>query len=300
MKNRKLMMAGLGVGISSIVLLTSAYTVMADTSSGYELYKSAVKQTKATKNVTADIDVSLTDNGKELLAVDATMKNESASLGSGNVTIRANGSTNAIQFFRQEQQVVVKAADSDIYNVMKPDDQMRRKWEHHENQGDSNPEAERIIDALMTNLQNDIQVGETADGGKEVSLKLSQNEISPVIQALGSVLVQNAAKHHEYAGGDQNDRHAPIFANEIKPNLPKLTQDIVVKQVEAKAEINKENFVDEQTVKVTIAGKDANGDAHELVLAVQADLSDFARTVADKVDLTGKKVEIVKHEAQGK
>lgn len=299
MKNRKLLTAGLGVGISSIVLLTNAYTVMADTSSGYDLYKSAIKQTHATKSITADVNVSLTDNGKELLAVQGKVKNEeAANLGSGSMNIKANGAAHTVQFYRQADQVVLKTDDSDSYKVIKPDANEQHQWKQHHNANDdgTHPGAEKVIDALMTNLQNDIQVTQASGGGKEVSLHLTQQQISPVVQALASVVLQHAANHHELAtdgGQDELERHAPQFAQDLKPELPKLTQDIVVKQVDVKAEITQDNYVGQQEATLTVSGKDDSGASHEMVLTVHTDLSNVGDTKADTIDLTGKKVETI-------
>lgn len=300
MKNNKLLAAGVGIGLSGIVLLTSGYTVMADSASGYDVYKSAIKQTKAANSLTADVNVSLTDNGKQVLAVDGTLKNENNThLSSGNVSITANGTTQALQMFHQDQQMVVKAANSNVYQVFKDDGKGHKHRQDQKQKEDGiDPNAEKVIDALMTNLQNSIQVSDISAGGKEVSLKLSESEISPVVQALGSVLLQNAANHQERPDQDHgtNKEKNLFFKQDLKVDLPKLTQDIVVKQVEAKADITKDNLVDQQTVKLTITGKDASGNEHEVVLAIQADLSHFADTKADTVDLSGKQVQIVQKE----
>lgn len=297
--NKKIVATMLGITVGGAALITSAYAVMAD-SSGYDMYKSALKQTKAATSMSVDAGISLSDNGKKLLTVDSKMKEEEKNRSaSGIATIEANGKSFTVNLYREGQKTIVKTSDSDVFNVMERDQKKHRfnQNEHttNSNQNDHQQMAENILDALMVNLKNDIKTNSNADGTKDVTLQLSENDISPVVQSLGAVFVQNAAKH-----GDDQQQHAnkiaTPFKQNIKASIPALTQDIKIKNVDITAKIGKDNYLQQQKALLTITGKDASGTEHEVVLGINVNLSHFNDTKADHIDLTGKKVQTVKDE----
>ncbi|SEN67269.1 hypothetical protein [Lihuaxuella thermophila] len=290
MNKKKLGIFALSLGVSASVLLTSALSVKAGNASGYDQYKAALKQTKAVENLTGNLDLSIQDNGKKLFTVDSTIRRDLKNhAGNGKINIEANGKKQTLEVYHQENKKIMKASNSEIYYVMNE----KEKKVHHKS-GDRAQKAEFVIDALMSGLRNDIQSVNRTDGSKEVSLNLSEGQISPVVQALVSILVQNAAGHEP----DRGHHGAPFFKGELKPDLPELTRDIKIKQVNIKAEINKENRIEEQTAQVLVTGKDAAGKEHQLTIRIRLDLSQFNHTVMDKVDLTGKKVKTFEPKAR--
>lgn len=284
MNKKKLGILALTVGVSGSVLIISAFSALANSTSGYDQYKNAFKQTKAVENMTGNLEVSVKDNGKTLFTIDSTIKKDLKNHEcSAKINIQSNGKTQTLDMFNQGEEKIFKASDSDLYYVKKG-----KEKKHHHKSGDHDQDMEYVIDVLMSGLRKDIQSVNKADGNKEVSLSLLGSQISPVVQALGSVLVQKATDKHEH---DHHHKRVPFFnKEELKSSLPKLTQDIKMKQVNVKAEINDKNLIEEQTAEVTITGKDAAGKEHEVTINLKLELSQFNNTVTDKVDLNGKKV----------
>lgn len=68
--NKKLLTV---MGISGAVMLGSVYSISANTS-GYELYKSAMKQTHEASSATMSINMNLEDNDKSLFSVESLYK----------------------------------------------------------------------------------------------------------------------------------------------------------------------------------------------------------------------------------
>jgi hypothetical protein len=292
MNKKKLGLLALSVGVSGSVLFASGFSAMANSTSGYDQYKAAFKHTKAVQNLTGDLSVSVKDNGKNLFAVDSTIKEDVKNHeGSGKINIQENGKTKTLYVYKQGDNKIFKSNDSDVYYVAQEKERKHHDQKYH--RGEHDQDVEYVIDALMSGLRNDVHTVNKGNGDKEVTLTLSGNQISPVVQALGSVFVKHATEKHEYG-----DHHKLPFFNgeELKSSLPKLTQDIKIKQVSTKAEINKQNLIHEQTVQLIVTGKDAAGKEHEVTVNIKVDLSQFNHTVTDKVDLKGKKVQTLQRE----
>lgn len=292
MNKKKLGIFALTLGVSGTVLLTSAFSVMAGTTSGYDQYKAAFKQTKAVENMTGNLDLTIKDNGKTLITVDSTIKKDIKNHeGSGKINIHGNGKTQTLYVSKQGNKKIFKPSGSDVYYVIQEKERKHHDPKYH--RGEHHQHAEYVIDALMSGLRNDVRAVNKGNGVKEVTLTLSGRQISPVVQALASVFVKHVTEKHEYG-----DHHKLPFFNkeEWKSSLPKLTQDIKIKQVSTKAEINKQNLIQEQTAQLIVTGKDAAGKEHEVTLNVKLDLSRFHQTATDKLDLKGKKVQTIQRE----
>src|SRR4051794_22774029 len=101
MNKKKLGLLALSVGVSGSVLFASGFSAMANSTSGYDQYKAAFKHTKAVQNLTGDLSVSVKDNGKNLFAVDSTIKEDVKNHeGSGKINIQENGKTKTLYVYK--------------------------------------------------------------------------------------------------------------------------------------------------------------------------------------------------------
>lgn len=285
---------GVAIGASSILMLTSAYAAMAD-SSGYDAYKAAIKQTHAANSMTGNFDVTISDNGKQVAELVSTTKmNHQTRQGSSNITLKSPVQTETVELYRQPDKSVIKTSTSDVYNVIETNgNQMRHMNKFNQDTGHQQ-DVENVIDTLFKNLDNYMTVDAKGDGSKEISLQMSEGQVPAAANAVGSMLLKQAAEHHERMNQAQTIEN-PIVKDAMgfKDQLPKLTQDIQIKQIHVTAEVNKDNYIDSQQANVVISGKDAAGQSHEVVIQVQADLSQFNNTTVDNVDLTGKTVKTI-------
>ncbi len=194
----------------------------------------------------------------------------------------------------------MKSSASDVYTVEQEKQGKRHKEANKPDQ--MSKEVENVIDSLVGNLQDHITVDNKADGTKEVSLQLSDTQVPAVVNAVGALMVKKAAeeeKKHAQGTQEQQDPAEGFMLQNMKPNLPKLTQDIKIKAVNVKADIDASNYIKHQEAHITVTGKDSAGADHEVVLNLQADLSGLNSTTPDKVDLTGKNVKTVQHGHDG-
>lgn len=277
------------IGVSGALMVTSGLTALAS-SSGYDAYKSAFKNTHTLTSATVNASLVLKDNGSSLVTANSTGKADLANKAeSGSVTIGSNGNEQTLDVYRQNNQTVFKSSSSDVFFVQPA--KAGRYGRHDKLDGNRIPqEVENIIDALVGNLKDNVTFTDKPDGVKEVSLTLSDSQIPAVANAVGSLLIKHAADGKAHPG----EKGLPNV--DLKQSLPKLTQDITIKQLDLKADINASNYIQHQEANIVVSGKDADGASHEVAVQLNADLSDINATKPDTVDLTGKTTKTIQHQ----
>jgi hypothetical protein len=277
------------IGISSVVMVTSGFAAMASTS-GYSVYKDAIKATRSLDSVALSGGITLKDNGTSLVNVTGSVKADLANeTQSGSATIDSSGKTQTVEVYRQRKQTITKSSDSDVY-YQEQERQGKQKDEKPESK-QIPQEVENMIDSLVGNLQNSVTLDSKTDGTKQVTLSLSNAQLPPIVNAAGSLLIKNALDEKQ---GHQKNGEVPSF--DFEASLPALTQNIRIDQIDIKADINASNFIQHQEAAITVSGKDAAGVTHQVVLQLNADLSGFNTTTPDTIDLAGKNVKVVQHD----
>ena len=278
------------IAVGGLLFGTSAFAAITQPS-GYDLYKEALKNTKAVQSLTPMIELSVRDNGEEIFKVNSVTKlDKETKISSSDIVFDVQNQQKNVDIFVNDGNTVVKSEGSDVYKMLKTNKEGFHKEGKYHGQGHLE-DMESIIDALIGNIETFINVSETSDGTRVIDLQLSENQISPVINAVTSVAVKNMADHSSKA--------VPVeggFHDGITPELPKLVKNIRVSKIDVKAEVNSENLIEEQAIFFEIIGEDAEGKSHELVVGVDAGFTDFNSTAPDKVDLTGQEVQQIKHE----
>jgi hypothetical protein len=278
--NKKLLTV---IGVSGALLFGSVYSISANTS-GYDMYKDALKKTHELGSTTMDLQFQLDDNGKSLMTSNTQVKTDSdANLMNGSTTMSNGTETSNMQMFRQDDQWYVKAEEK-LYK-------MESSGKQHPKLGERSQELqedlEKLVDVLTKNLQQKIIVKNEKDGNKEVELKLSKSEIPLAANMVSSLMVKHAAMMNDYKQEEPSDfKH-------IKPTLPELKDEIVIQGIEISADIHPDNYVEKQTVSATVSGKDAKGAAHTLTISFEIELSNVNKTEVTPLDLTNEKLEII-------
>jgi hypothetical protein len=271
------------IGISGALLFGSVYSISANTS-GYDIYKDALKKTHELGSTTMDLQFQLEDNGKSLMTSNTQVKTDSdANLMNGTTTMSNGSETSSMQMFRQNGEWYVKAEEK-IYK-------MESSRKQHPKMGERSQELqedlEKLADVLTKNLQQKIIVKEEKNGNRKVELELSKSEIPLAANVVSSLMVKHAAMINDYKQEDSSNFH------HIKPTLPELKDEIVIQGIEITANIHPDNYVEKQTVRATVSGKDAVGRAHSLTLSFEIELSNVNKTEVTPLDLTNEKLEII-------
>lgn len=300
MNNRQKWIAmGAGLGIGAVMMTVSGLSAMAGTS-GYDAWKSAIKQTHTAASLTGQASVAVTDNDTQLFAANAVFK-KGDNAASADVRLNAGGAAQEVNAYLQDGKAIWKTSDSNVYRVAEPgkNDGAPGPWRHADRS--PNPAvaqgAEQVFDALVGNLKDRVTVQANGDGSKQVSLHLSGSQVPAAVNAIGSLIIgsaSNGADHWRGGAGEQGsaEMHG-LFAPEMKLNMPKLTQNIRIEAIRLDAAIDANNYVDRQSAEIQVVGQDASGAEHRVVIEAKLDLGDVNATSADSVDLTGKQVETV-------
>jgi hypothetical protein len=295
---KKWLVLGSAVGISSIVMLSTGFSAMASTS-GYDTYKAALKNTKTIQSVTVQGAAALKDNGKVLVDASGSFKvSHDNHAASGSSVVKANGMQQSLNVYNQNNETVFKSDASDVYYVNQ--EKEKHSKVHDPSQGDMSQHAETVIDALVGNLKDYVTVSPKDDGSKEVSVQLENAQIPTVINALAPIVISHATKQGHGEGNIADKPKEQLFNKDMfKSVMPQMTQEIKIDKVAVKANINADNYIEHQEADVTVSGKDDNGATHQVTLHLQADLSGYNNTTPDTIDLTGKNVQQIKHDHKG-
>lgn len=276
---------GISIVVGGVMMATTALASGLD-SNGYEVYKSAFKNTRAVTSMTGTATITVTDNGQSILKANDSIKmNQNTKNMSGRFDLISGNQGKSMLVYRQNEQTITKDNDSEVYNVFAP-----QPGNHSEKQGPKgNPalakDVENIVDLVVGNYQNYISLGSKADGDKQVSLELSGSQVPPLANAVASLIVKEGSQNIE-----KNRNSSDALKSAVTAQIPNLVDDIALAKVDVVADINSQNLIKEQTANITITGKDAAGNNHEVVVSVDLNLSSYNSTTPDSVDLTGKQV----------
>ncbi len=289
MKKKPIMIV-LSLVLGMTMLCTTAFASISS-SSGYEVYKAALKNLPQVGSMTTQATVSVLDNGNVILNAEGTVKMDSTNRTMSSLsTINAGNKTQTNEVYCQNDQTITKNADSDVYNVMAmkagkaPLDRNLDKKTAHEAVA---KDVENIVDLLASNFDSNISLDNQADGSKVVSLSLAGSQITPLENAVASLIVKNAAREGERgpkAGSSMGNM------NSIISSMPQLIDAISLNSVDMVANIDAQGQITKQTAALKITGNDASGQTHEIVINVDMNLSGIGSTTPDTVDLTGKQV----------
>ena len=275
---RKPVLIVLSLVLGATLLCTTAFANISS-SSGYEAYKAAVLNLPQANSLTAQAAVSVTDNGNVVLNADGTMKMDRTNNTMSSIsTIKEGDKTLSNELYRQNGQTIMKDSNSDAYNVMtKGTRDSEKTFEKQPATEEVPAEVQNIVDLLAANFDSNISLENNSDGSKVVTLQLADGQITPLENAVASLIVKNV--NHE------NGR-----SNAVMTNLPQLVDEISLTSVDVKAEIDANGQLTGQTAVIKVTGKDASGQVHEIVVNVDVNLSDINSTTPDTIDLTGKQV----------
>lgn len=286
--NKKRIMVLVSMALGALLIFGVAFANGAS-SSGYDTYKTAFKNTRAANSLTAQVTATIRDNGNPVVngngGIKANLKDESMS---GSASCTAADKNYTAEVYSQKGQTVTKTSDSDVYNVMQ---RPERCEDNAKVKGDQQFEEkyakdiENVIDTFLGNIKDNVVVSDNSDGTKDVSLQLSGNQIPATFNALASLAIKNE-EHH---GMDRKAELSPI-ATAIKAQVPQLVDDITIGNVDIKALIDDQNLIKSQQMNISISGKDAQGVAHNLLVTVKVDITNVNNTTPDSIDLTGKQV----------
>lgn len=307
---KKWLLSGGAVGISGAIMLTTGLTAFAGTS-GYEDYKAALKNTaQSLESVTIQVDAVLKDNGSLLSQAHSNLKaNLQNEAMSGTVKISGDAGLQNLSLYSQPDGLVWKSDASDTY-YMKQDIKDKDNQEADKETKDEvwfNSQEETVIDALIGNLKNEITSTSESDGSKNISLQLESVQIPAVVQALAPVAfkqLSDQSKENRISDDGKalivNDPEDLFKQSLLNTKDIALTDGVQIQNISLNAVVNPANQLQRQQLDITFIGQDAQGVSHTLTANLDIQLSAINGTTPDSIDLSGKQVEQVKDDHEGK
>lgn len=309
---KKWLLTGSAVGISGAIMLTTGLTAFAGTS-GYEDYKAALKNTAQNlTSVTVQADAVLKDNDSLLSEAQSSLKasrqNEAVS---GTVKISGKTGTQTISLYSQPDGQVWKSDASDVYYVKKDKAEKEGREAGKETKDEEwfSSQEETVIDALIGNLKNEVTSTTGDDGSKNISLQLDSAQIPAVVQALAPVAFKHLADQskskweHSTESGNaakQIDPEGLFRQNLLSAKDIALTDGVQIQNISLYAVVSPANEIQRQQFSITFTGQDAKGASHTLTASLDVQLSAINGTTPDTIDLSGKQVQQVKNNHEGR
>ncbi|MFJ7724784.1 hypothetical protein ACIQXV_01345 [Neobacillus sp. NPDC097160] len=295
--NKKVLAAA---GISGLLMAGGVLSASASTS-GYDLFKTAVKKTHTIDSFAAHTTASLTDNGKEIYQVDSlntlNVKDES---GNSTVSVTNGGTTTKVDYFSKADQTVVKSSKDDNYYVKQETEHKKASNEKEHNDENLSPQmqkdVEAIFDAVTKNYQDKITTKDGGNGQTELQLDLSKNQIPAVGQAVVSFFLKNIDQQKDM---HEKAEFGSLQFADLKPQLPQLKNNINVSRVVLNGVVDKSEYLVGQEATIYVSGDDVNGTHHDLVLKLANKFDQLNQAKVTGVDLTGKKVVTVQEKHDG-
>jgi hypothetical protein len=281
LKKKSAMIISLTVG--TLMFATTALAEVA-AKSGYEQTKDAMKYTAdnlTTKlsSYTMDMSLVLKDNGIVINSEESVNKYDVKKNSCFNLTTRVNGSEKTESVYYRDNEGYISYNDNDgIYRVIEQSNNEQWLTQKNPFKEKEAGDLEKIADALVGNLKDAVVVSQNPDGSKELSGTLSEAQIPSLVNAV--VSFQFKRQFGSYAN-NPND----------SSKMPKITQDIFVKEVKGKMVVDKNGLIQSVLGTGVLLGKDEQGKEHNLTFELLGKLSNVNSTAVNKPDLTGKKVE---------
>jgi len=277
--NKKLLA---GIGLSGVLMLGSVYSISANTS-GYDLYKTALKNTHSVDSAALDISLNLTDNDQVIFTAESSVKTDDKhQLKSVSASLANETETSQMNLYQQDGSwFVTKQGMEQVY-------QMELSSPHHQQASELQDDLENLIDVMTKNLQQQITVTEQKNGSQSIELDLTGKEIPLAANAFSTLMIKHAIMIQDNAEPTSSNFH-------IQPSFPELDHDITVKQMKLTANVNQENYIEKQTVKAVVSGKDEQGKTHELVLEVELNAAAYNQTSLTPIEIPAENVEKFDH-----
>lgn len=144
-------------------------------------------------------------------------------------------------------------------------------------QEDGATEIEKIVDAVVGNLQNLVLVENADQGGYIYKGTLNASQVPALVNAVSSYAIKSS------------------YNSERKYNnatyLPELSSDITVQSVSGEIQENADGLITKVSGELLLSGKDVNGAAHTIEAMFDLELKDINATVVETPDTSNAIVE---------
>ena len=269
--------------LTGCMLLAVTVSASASGASGYETYKSAVRELVTTRNATFSTSFEVKDNGNTDISGNSVEKLEGTN-SSSNTEVKIGDVTKDTETSRVDGKTVIKEGDNyySMGNSAKGDiGRGNRKIDASSSRAKL---GEMVLDTLVGDVKNQFVVD-----GDEISVKLEGAQIPELAKlAISAAVEEQNDKKSNNKGESANDELRKAISD-----IPTL-KNVDIKSLSLTAKVDG-NTLSENDVKIVIAGEDEKGVSHEFELSVNTAVSNVNSTKADSIDTTGKQVQTMEN-----
>jgi len=283
LKKRTTLLVSFTVG--ALLLATTALADIAN-KDGYEQLKDSLKSTAAScssqlDSFTMETSMVFKDNGKVVLSDNEVNKYDMVNGAAERSSSHESAYSDSYSSYSYNDKTTdiysnTSSSTAETWNVVEYSSERENPTRFQnpfevEEAGD----VERIADALVGSLRDQVFVKENADGSRDLSGTLTEVQIPALVNAVASLQIKQQFNGQRHGAYEQ---------------APQLTQDIFIKEISGSAVINKDGLMESILGTAILSGKDSEGTMHEFTAEVLISLKDIDATVVSKPDLTGKNV----------
>ena len=151
------------IGISGLLMAGGVWSASASSTSGYDLFKTSMKNIHNLNSFTADVQASLSDNGKEIYQVSSVSQQDIKSdTSNSSFTINNGNAAKKVEFFSNDQQEIVKSSDDESYYVEQENEGKDEGKKENQKEEELTPQMQKdiegIFDSLTKNYQDSITI----------------------------------------------------------------------------------------------------------------------------------------------
>jgi endonuclease YncB( thermonuclease family) len=282
MKNKKIKTIMI-TALAGCMLLSVTAMASANGSSGYETYKSAVKNIAVTSNATFQTSFEVKDNGNTDISGTSIEKLEGAN-NSSSTKIKIGDTTKETETSRIDGRSIIKDGESYYSRDSKGNEKNDKMKKEFDVSSSKVKLGEMVLDTLVGDVKNQFVVN-----GDTISVNLEGAQIPELAKLAISAAAEEANSKKDHAKGETSKDGLKEALNSI-PNL----KNIDIKSLSMTAKVNGSTLT-ENDFKIVITGDDASGVSHEIEVSVDNTINDVNSTKADSIDTTGKQVQTMQN-----
>lgn len=269
--------------LTGCMLLAVTVSASASGASGYETYKSAVRELVTTRNATFSTSFEVKDNGNTDISGNSVEKLEGAN-SSSNTEVKIGDVTKNTETSRVDGETVIKEGENYYSMGNSAKGNIGRGNRRIDASSSRAKLGEMVLDTLVGDVKNQFVV----DGDK-ISVKLEGTQIPELAKLAISAAVEEQNDKKSYNKGElANDELRKAISD-----IPTL-KNVDIKSLSLTAKVDG-NTLSENDVKIVITGEDEKGVSHEFELSVNTAVSNLNSTKADSIDTTGKQVQTMEN-----
>jgi hypothetical protein len=274
--------------LTGCMLLGVTVSASASGATGYETYKSAVKELAVTGNATFSTSFEVKDNGNTDISGTSVEKLDGANT-SSSTEVKTGDITKDTEMSRIDGKTIIKDGD----NYYSRDNGGKGNFEKGNRKFDASSSRAKLGEMVIDTLVGDVKNQFVADGDT-ISVNLEGAQIPELAKLAISAAVEEQNNKKDHNKGEVGNDELKQALSEI-PTL----KNVDIKSLSLTAKVDR-NTLTENDFKIVISGEDENGTSHEFEISVNTAVSGVNSTKVDTIDITGKQVQPMGNKLQNK